>query len=124
MSNRVLSKREQAQLKKLLARYHYLGDEIYRFKEEREALAQEIVQFTCPFKIGDRVCVPRRNKFSTEPKGICEVVEIFAATHRYDIDDRLTQPVYLFRVKQVLKNGGLSQRTYTAHSPSVWQKVK
>lgn len=124
MKHRLLSKQEAAKHKKLLEQYHKLGDEIIRCKHLRETTSHKIAQLICPFRVGDRVYGPKPTKFSSSPKGLCEVIEIFAVIFPFEIDQHLTQPHYRFRVKKVLKNGKLSQRTYTAFWPDHWREAK
>lgn len=123
MKRRLLSRREDSKFKKLLAQYHKFGDEIIRCNQLREAVAHEIAQLICPFQVGEKVYAPKSTKFSRQPQGLCEVVEIFAVVFSQEIDQHLTQPQYRFRVKRVLKNGSLSQRIYTAFWPDHWSKA-
>lgn len=123
MSVRILSHREKVRLDKLLVEFRRMGDEIVRFRDLREALAAEIAPLLCPFIVGDQVYVQRPSQAFHEPHGICEVVEVFAIPKSGDFANYSSRPNYEFRVRQVLKSGGLGKRLYSAHLPKSWRRV-
>lgn len=124
MAVRILSRREKARLDKLLAEFRRMGDEIVRLRDLREVLAAEIAPLLCPFVVGERVHTQRPSKAFHEPHGICEVVEVFAIPKSGDFANYSSRPGYKFRVRQVLKSGGLSKRLYTIHLPQYWRKLQ